>query len=226
MVFFHWLENSMKEMKIKVQFAKWCVGVLPVFVGSLVSSVSRAEAPLVRIKSGVTNLTVNAEPKVKGESLKPMVTFQPSILWEVPEFSSRLGIHYLQELGGPYGLTPVSGIGISGYYFISGLSTSYSVGEDGTIVQKSKPGFYMVASLTPINFNLNRFDESNTSDNLSPSFLLYDLSAGVGYDYPISQNMVIALEIVLRNGSGTDSKAQTASYSGTTIYLSFATCYY
>jgi hypothetical protein len=185
-----------------------------------------ASVPMLRVKTGFSNLIVNAGDRLKNEPLTPMVTFQPSLHMEVPQFSSRIGVHYLQEMGGAYGLTPLSGIGISGYYYFYGISTSYSVGGDGTVIQKSRPGPVLFGSVTPINFNLNRMGDPVSANNFFFSTFMYDVSAGLGYDYPFNRNMVFGIEYVLRNGSGADAKKQTVSYRGSTIFLSFGTSYF
>lgn len=188
---------------------------------------SRGAAPLIRMKAGFSSLTVTAGTEVEQESLSSMVTLQPSVLWAIPEFSGRLGVHYLLELGGPFGMTTLSGMGVSGYYHFNGISTSYSVQEDGnTFITKSIPGPFIFASVTPANLNLNRFNEDNNSGNFHTSIFIYDLSAGAGYDYPITQNLLMSAELVLRNGTGASSGTKEANYSGFTFYLSFATTYF
>lgn len=160
------------------------------------------------------------------------MTLQPSVLWELPSFSSRLGIHYLQETGGPYGVTPLTGIGVSGYYHFFGLSTSHRKDEDGTVIQVSKPGPYLVASLTPVNFNMNKRDQADSADNLFFSAYMWDIGTGVGYDYPMNQNMLFSVEYTLRNGSGSSGSGSTGGssrsvrYQGSSILLSFATSYH
>lgn len=157
------------------------------------------------------------------------LTLQPSLLWEVPEFSARLGVSYLMELGGPFGMTTMTGIGFTGYYHLMGISTTYRMEEDGSLIQKSKPGLFLAGSLTPANFNLNRFNEGEPSgENFFFSRLVYDLSTGIGYDYPLTSNMILSGEFLLRTGAGADSAdpTQSVNYSGYTLFLSFATTYY
>lgn len=187
----------------------------------LLEDKAHAANPMVRIKSGTSRLTVNAGEVIVGESLTPMVTFQPSVMWALPEISTRLGVHYLQDLGGSFGMTPVSGIGISGYYYLMGISTAYSVSEDETVMQKSRPGPYLFASLTPVNFNLNR-----VSSKFYFSAFIYDVAAGIGYDFPLTQNMIISLEYVLRNGISNGPSKDNVNYKGSTIFISFGTTYF
>lgn len=204
-----------------------------IFVGTcLFASLSYASAPLLRLKTGFSSLSVDAGDLYKQESLNSTVTFQPSILWDFPSFSSRLGIHYLQELNSPHGLTPLSGIGFSAYYHIFGISSSYQLNDNDVLLQKSRPGLYLVASLTPVNLNMNKFDEGASSDqNKYFSAYCNDVAAGIGYDYPLLQNMLLSAEFVYRSGSSSVSStssggSQSVGYSGYTFFITFAAAYY
>lgn len=185
-----------------------------------------SRAPQLRVKTGISSLSVTAGNMLQGQSLNSMITWQPTVSWDLPSFSSRLGIHYLQEMGGPYGLTPVSGVGLSGYYYFHGISSGYEITPDGVVIQKSRPGPYLIGSFTPVNLNMNKLDEVNASGNFYFSAFMSDLGIGVGYDYPILQNMLIMGEFMIRNGSTISSSASNVSYSGWSIFVGFATAYY
>lgn len=204
--------------------------VLPsLFLFSLLlgSSSALAAAPLLRLKTGVSDLSMQAGDRFNGQKLKSLITFQPSVLWDFPSFSSRLGFHMLSELNSPAGATPISGIGISAYYHLFGLSTAYEVTDDDTVIQKSRPGPYMVGCLTPVNVNLNKFEESaSKNDNYFFSGMVNEVLVGLGYDYPIMQNMLISGEFAIRNGTNVESTNAKISYSGWTIFLTLATSYY
>lgn len=201
-----------------------------VFIGIGVTSYGALalEAPLIRMKTGFSSLTVNAGTKPGRVSLGSAVTLQPSILWEVPEFSARMGVNFLMELGGPFGMTTLTGIGFTGYYHVSGVSTTFREDEDGTLIQKSKPGFFLAGSLTPANMNMNRFSETDVGPNVYFSRAVFDLSTGIGYDYPITSNIILSGELMLRTGAGADTANpdESINYSGYTFFLSFATSYY
>jgi len=186
------------------------------------------DAPLIRMKTGFSSLKVNAGALLKNASLSSAITLQPSILWEVPQFSARLGVNFLMELQSAYGMTPLSGIGFTGYYHLSGVSTTYRQDEDGTLIQKSKPGLFLAGSLTPANMNINILSETGTVPNRFFSRAVFDLSTGVGYDYPIASNMILSGELMLRTGAGADTADpdKSINYSGFTFFLSFATSYY
>ncbi len=195
------------------------------FTLSVVAGTNRA--PQLRVKMGVSTLNVNAGTLVTDKPLNSLITWQPTVAWDMPSFSSRIAVHYLQEMGGTYGLTPISGIGLSGYYYFYGISSGYELQPDKVIIQKSKPGPYILASYTPINFNMNRVD--GASSNSYFSVFMGDIGFGIGYDYPFLQNMILAGEFVIRNGSTISTSSNnvgSVSYSGYSIFFSIATAYY
>jgi hypothetical protein len=205
------------------------------FTLSLITSQhASATSPMFRMKAGSSSLQISGGAVVDKQSLNSMITLQPGIHWEMSQFSSRLGIHYLQELGGPYGLTTVTGIGISGYYYLRGISTTYSIPSEGTVIQKSIPGPFLYGGITPVNFNVNRIDATNSSQSFYASSFVFDVAAGVGYDYTISNNMILSGELLIRNAAGAGdsggAKAKAGetglSYRGFSFMLSYATSYY
>lgn len=190
------------------------------------AQVTWAETPFLRIKTGVSSLNVTAGERLSGEPLKSMVTFQPTVLWDMPSFSSRIGIHYMQEMNSPYGLTPISGIGVSGYYHILGISSVYEMSADEVLIQKSRPGPYIIGSFTPLNVNLNKFETGGGSSNFYFSAFVNEIALGMGYDYPILQNMILSAEFLYRNGNSVDSSSEKVNYSGYTLFLTVGASYY
>ncbi|XGC81089.1 hypothetical protein ACES2L_01170 [Bdellovibrio bacteriovorus] len=182
------------------------------------------QAPVIRMKLGMFNTMVSAGELVDEEPLAAMMTLQPSVLWDLPSMNSRIGVHYILDVGSPFGMTAISGIGVSGYYYLRGLSSAYESAND-TLVQKSKPGFYTFASLTPVNFNLNKYDPADTNQSFSFSSLVYEFMLGAGFEYPFRPNSLIAFELATREGSS--SQGDTAlRYSGIGFFVSFTTSYY
>lgn len=159
-----------------------------------------------------------------------MLTLQPTVLWDFPTFRSRIGVHFVTDVGSPYALMPVSGIGVTGYFYLSGISSAYDSGLDGVLVQKSKPGLFVFGGLTPVNFNIN-IDETNSTDSSTPdvafSAFLVELSMGFGFDYPLRRNLLLSLEIGYRAGAAPSSDdGDNISYSGLGAMLVFGTSYY
>ncbi len=175
-------------------------------------------APLLRAKLGVHQLKFQVGNRFSNESLGSFITYQPTVLWTLPTFRSRLGIHFLGDFGSPYGLMPISGIGLTGYFYPLGVSSAYEVGPDNTVIQISKPSFFTFGCLTPLNFNLNR-QGKDTADGSSLSFsaFMYEFAVGAGYDYPFTQNMIFAVELSYRSAS-----AQSSTTNQTFLTLEWA----
>ncbi|WP_374076973.1 hypothetical protein [Bdellovibrio bacteriovorus] len=183
------------------------------------------QAPVIRTKLGMFSTTVSAGELVNNEALGAMMTLQPSVLWDFPSMNSRMGVHYIVDVGSSFGVTPISGIGVSGYYYLRGLSAAYENSPDDTLIQKSKPGFYTFASFTPVNFNLNKTDETNSNNNFAFSALVYEVMLGMGYEYPLKPNALLSVELASREGSASQGD-HGLRYSGVGLFLSFTTSYY
>lgn len=182
--------------------------------------------PYMQFKTGISSINIKAGDRLKDVPLKPALTLKPTVLWDLPSFSSRLGVHFLQELKSAYGLTPLSGIGITGYYYFYGITTSYLFTDDDVLHQKSRPGPYMSGSLTPANLNINKFDETNPLTNFYFSSPVNELAFSVGYDYPYKQNMIFSVEFSYRTANNANTSTEEVAYSGFTLFLGFGTMYY
>ncbi|ASD65568.1 hypothetical protein B9G79_16370 [Bdellovibrio bacteriovorus] len=154
-----------------------------------------------------------------------MITIQPSVLWNISSLNSRIGFHFLADMSSNYGATPISGIGVSGYYYLRGLTSAYEVADGDVLTQKSKPGIFTFASFTPVNFNLNKIDKEVQSNSFAPSSTVYELMIGFGYEYPIKPNMLISAELAKRDGT-LSALSKELSYSGYMFSLAFVTSYY
>lgn len=190
---------------------------------------SESGAPLFRGRMGINSLSFTAGQTFQDKTpLGAMVTLTPTILWSMPTFRSRIGLHYLADFGSPYGFIPISGMGFSGYFYPYGLSTAYEIASDGTLFQKSKPGPYTFATFTPVNFNINA-SSSQTSSGSATSFAAFmiDVGIGGGYDYPLTTNMVLSGELQYRFASAQQkSSDKTVSYSGLGFMMTFSTSYH
>ncbi|MBO9666355.1 MAG: hypothetical protein J7501_06030 [Bdellovibrio sp.] len=183
------------------------------------------EAPVLRAKLSMYSTTVTAGELVKDQPLGSMMTLQPSLLWNIPSMNARMGVHYILDVNSNYGATPISGIGFSGYYYLKGLSSVYEVNADEVLTQKSRPGLFTFASFTPVNFNLNKLDKTDPNQSFSFSALVYEFILGVGYEYPLKQNALLAIELSQREGSSS-SGSQNVRYSGMGASIVFTTSYY
>lgn len=186
-----------------------------------------AQTSVFRFKTGISSLSITSGDRLNGDKLNSMLNLTPTVLWDFPSFSSRFGVHYLMELNSPYGLTPMTGIGVSAYYHIFGITTGYEISKDDVLFQKTRPGPYIYAGFTPVNINLNKFDtEASNADNYFFSALVNDVSIGLGYDYPVLQNMTVSGEFILRSGKSVESSTDKVEYNGWTMYLTVATSYF
>jgi hypothetical protein len=187
------------------------------------------QAPAFRMKAGYSGLSIKAGDRIKGEPLKSTLTIQPSLLWDLPTFRSRLGVHFLADFQSDFGQMPISGMGISGCFYVQQISSAYEYSQEGVLHQRSKPGFFISGSITPANINLNR-EASKNADFRDIAFatLVMDLIGGVGFDWPIGTNFILSGELAYRVGANQTSSAnsQNVSYSGLSFFISFLTAYY
>lgn len=186
------------------------------------------QVPVFRGVLGIESISFTAGSKLEKASLGSLMTMRPTVLWDFPTFSSRMGVHFMSVMGGPFGAVPMSGIGFAGYFYPLGVSTGYEIARDETLFQKSKPGPFLMAMMTPLNFNINRpGDDDLGIEELSVAAYMVDFGLGAGYDYPLSQNMIISAEAHFRT-----SKAQQEQVSGEITYqgfgfsIVFSTSYY
>lgn len=191
----------------------------------LTRSLTFAEVPSFRGKLAMYDLSISAGELVQSEKLGSMVTIQPGILWNFSSMNSRIGLHFLLDVGSQYGFTPISGIGISGYYYLTGLTSAYEISPEEVLTQKTKPGLFTFMSLTPVNFNLNKIDNNDPTNNFSFSATMTDVIMGFGYEYPLKPNAIIAVEASLRDGSSSFN-SQAVSYRGFGLSLVYTTSYY
>ncbi len=184
------------------------------------------KTPDLRLKVGYIATTFSAGDIYDEEALGSLMTLQPTITWSLPNFRSRVGIHMTLDLASEFGLTPLSGVGLSAYIYPWGISSSHEKVDSDTIIQKSKPGFFVFTSVTPVNFNINNPDSTSTNDTFS-SFII-DSTVGAGYDYALKQNIILSTELVYRFGSAANNDAGFGgvNYSGFGLMFSYLTSYY
>lgn len=184
-----------------------------------------ARTPSFRGKISIYDTIMNAGEIVVNEKLGSLLTLQPALLWDIPSFSSRMGIHYNMDLMSNYGATPISGVGFSGYYYFKGLSTYNDFLQDGVKIQKMRAGFYTFAQFTPVNVNLNRIDKVNPLNNFAISAFVLESNIGMGYEYPLEPNSVIAVEISRREGKF-GGEGEGINYSGLGFSVSYIASYF
>lgn len=185
------------------------------------------QLPSFRMKLGISLLKIDAGEVLVAAPLGSLVTIQPSILWDLPSIRMRAGIHYLADVSGNYGLLSLTGIGASAYFYPWGLSSSYEIGLDNVVYQKSRPGPYLYAGITPVNMSISRPTIGNQAP-ISFSALIFETMLAAGYDYPLSRNTVLFAEGGYRFGAATSNEQVNGAvrYSGLSIMLGFTIYYF
>lgn len=188
------------------------------------------KVPSLRMKFGHMVTSFSAGDIFIDETLGSLITLQPTVTWSFPNFRARLGVHLTLDILSDFGLTPLSGIGVNGYIYPWGISTSHEKKTDGSIFQKSKSGPFFFTAFTPVNFNINADSSETTSGNIPDSFssVIYDVTLGLGFDYALKRNTVISSEVNYRFGNAaTDSQGLNGiNYSAIGLMFSILTSYY
>lgn len=188
------------------------------------------QVPVFRGAVGIESISFTAgNSGFNNEPLGALFSLRPTVLWDFPTFSSRMGIHFTGTFGSPFGAMPMSGIGFSGYFYPMSVSSAYEITRDGTLFQKSKAGPFMMAMFTPMNFNLNRAEEETPvpRPELTVSAFMIDFALGGGYDYPLSPNMILSAEAYYRTSRAQQSSTkEEINYQGFGISFVFSTSYY
>jgi hypothetical protein len=188
-----------------------------------------SRAPTFRAKLGMSLVDFKLGTQYENEKLNSLMIFQPTVLWDLPSFRSRLGLHFIGEYGGSFGATPISGMGLSGYFYPNGISSVYEFTPDGTLLQKTLSGPFVYATFTPVNFNLNkqRLGSGSGQPDLSVFSVMHEVGVGTGYDYAFKANTILAFELGYRYASAQESTAEgSIFYKGFCFFLVFSTSYY
>ncbi len=189
---------------------------------------SEVQVPVLRMKMGKYLTTITAGDIIDNQPLDALITLQPTMLLDFPNLRSRVGAHFMADVSSQYGLLPIAGIGISGYFYPFGISSAYEMTHDNIIQQKYRFGPFVYLGLTPVRFSVNEKDPENPERNKSFSAFLYDVMIGAGIDYPLKPNTLISVELDIRTASATASETsgETLKYTSIGINFSFLTIYY
>lgn len=189
---------------------------------------AQVQVPNLRLKTGIFLTSVSAGDAVVSQPLNSSLTFQPTILWDLNSFGSRVGIHYIGDFDSDFGMIPISGLGFSGYFYPYGISSSNLTTDDNITIQKHKTSPYVYGGLTPTNFNLNKTESDDPDNPITFSSLIFEVSLGIGVDYPLRANTLLSVEMDHRFGSADENQGKTGNlrYSATGIMFSFTTSYF
>lgn len=186
------------------------------------------QVPVIRLRVGKFLTKVSAGNVVLQEPLDAQFTFMPTMLWDLPTFRSRVGVHFLGDFNSVLGASPITGIGLSGYFYPSGVSSIYEVSPDDVTIMKYRPSFYVFGAVTPVNLNGNKDNATNSSRSISFSSTLVEVMLGCGMDYPFRQNLVGFLDLNYRvaNSVENETVGGSVTYSGIGVTLGFSTSYF
>lgn len=161
--------------------------------------------------------------------LDPIISLKPMFLWDIPSVRTRLGLHFLADIGSQYGSFPNSGVGVTAIFYPLGLSSSREVKEDYTIIVKNRISPYFQLQFTPNKSSIS--DPTRTSTPSNPNYfaaLILETSAGIGVDYPYSEDATLFMGLHYRFASFTSQETSIGSikYSGIELLTGIMTNFY
>ncbi|RME18447.1 MAG: hypothetical protein D6797_00410 [Bdellovibrio sp.] len=189
---------------------------------------AKYQVPAIRLKVGKYVTTVQAGNVLTNEELGSLITLQPTVLWALPTFRSRIGLHFTTDMGSSFAFMPIAGLGFSGYFYPFGISSSYEVELNEVVHQKYKFSPYFYGGLTPVNLNLNRTGSSIPGNNFAFSALLVQTTFGLGFDYPFRSNILLSVDINYRFASAPKEEKDFGNieYQSFGISFSYMTTYF
>ena len=116
-----------------------------VFVSDLAFAV---KDPNFRWKMGYFLTDTNAGAVIKETPRNSLLTVQPTLLWDVPTIRTKVGVHFMAEFLSDFGLMPLSGAGVSAYFFPFGISSTTETNHEGVLFQKSLTSPYLLLAAT------------------------------------------------------------------------------
>jgi hypothetical protein len=201
------------------------------------------EVPTFRFGLGMMPLkftagTLTKDPVTNEDqplSLGSMLTLHPMFLWDVPSLRSRIGFHFLADIGSQYGFVSTAGIGLTAIFYPMGLSSSRELKDNDSSIVKTKVSPYLQLGITPTKFSITMrpTDPTDPNYNISANWQYFsssvvEVSIGAGVDYPFSDNLVGFLGLHYRFAAlaSEETKAGALSYSGMGILAGIMTNFY
>lgn len=215
---------------VRVKLRNWTI-VFTLFATLFLTSTparTEVQTPQLRLRFGYFLTSMSAGTLLEDQPLDSLITFIPTVLWDMPTFRSRIGIHFLTELASSYGAMPISGMGFSGYFYPMGISSAYEVTDDNIVLQKYRMSPYVFGGLTPVNVNANKTPKSNSEQKINFSATMMEVMIGAGVDYPFRANLILFGDINYRFSNALDNEAsrQAIKYSSIGVTLGIATSYF
>jgi hypothetical protein len=208
-----------------------------VSIGSANSAQALVQVPTLRFGLGVMPLKFTAGTVAPADaplSLGSMVTLNPMFLWDLPSVRSRVGFHFLADVGSKYGFISTAGIGLTFLYYPIGLSSSRELRDNDATVIKTRIAPYIQLAITPTKFSVTvRPPPDDPNYNISSSWDYFsanviETSIGGGVDYPFSNNVVAFFGIHYRFAaiSSEETKSGALNYSGMGILAGVMSNFY
>ena len=166
--------------------------------------------------------------------LKSIVTVNPMFLWDFPGVRSRIGFHFLTDIGSPYSFVSTAGIGLTGILYPLGISSGREITEDFTEMVESRNGPFIQFALTPTKFSVTQKPDPSSPIFSIPSLWPYfsvrviELAVGGGYDFKITNDLTGFGSILYRTAAFKELEvgAGAVTYSGLSLMFGVMTNFY
>ena len=197
------------------------------------------EVPTLRFGLGYAPLTFTAGTVFKEPTpLGNMMTINPMFLWDMPGIRTRLGVHFLADIGSKYGQVSIAGMGLTAIFYPLGLSSGREFREDFSEIVKTRVSPYFQVQITPAKMSVTKKPlptDSNFSQEMANSVnwpyfsaLVIETSFGIGVDYPIGNDLIIFGGLHYRAAAYKEQETTTGSisYSGMELLVGLMTNFY
>lgn|GEM_PF-1766791 len=190
------------------------------------------EVPTLRFGIGMVPISFTAGTVAsEATSLGNKLTLNPMFLWDLPGLRSRLGFHFLTDLGSDYGFISTAGIGISYIYYPTGLSSARELRDDGSSIVATKISPFIQVSITPTKFSVTIKPDDPTKPSSSWDYFsssVIETSVGAGVDYPFNENLIGFAGLHYRWAAYTKDETTKGPlhYSGIGLILGVMTSFY
>ena len=198
------------------------------------SAFALIDTPTLRFSLGYSMVKfgavgISGQPQfAEGTPIASLVTLNPSFLWDVPVLRSRVGIHFLADIGSPFGFISIIGVGADYVFYPMGLSSSREVKDDGSVIVKTRISPFFEFKLTPLKMSIT--DPTVQAAGVTSYFnvLMVETSIGAGVDYPLTESMIgiVGLHYRFASFTGESATVGQVKYSGPILLLGISANFY
>ncbi len=191
--------------------------------------------PTLRMGIGYSPITFTAGTEFSESTpLESIITVNPMFLWDFPGLRSRIGFHFLTDIGSPYGFVSTAGIGFTGILYPLGISSGREITEDFTEMVKSRNGPFIQFSMTPTKFSITKTPDVSSPIYNTPSLWPYfsvrviEIAVGAGYDFKITDDLTGFGSLLYRNAAfkELEAGAGAVTYGGLSVMVGVMTNFY